>query len=113
MKESKPMKLFPWIVLASILGLLSTPAFAPETPEAASAKWVEISKAGDLDALLALSSAAKVKEFHQEISTPEKKDEIRRIMKATAPKSYQVKHQELSRDGNKASLFVEAVELDF
>jgi hypothetical protein len=62
---------------------------------------------------LAISSAAKVKEFHQEVVTPEQREEVRKLMKAMAPITYQVKKTELSQDGNKASLFVDATALDF
>jgi hypothetical protein len=62
---------------------------------------------------LAVSSAAKVKEFHQEVTTPEQREEVRKLMKAMAPITYKVRKTEISKDGNKASLFVDATALDF
>jgi hypothetical protein len=102
---------FPW--LAVFLLLLSNPLWAGDGPEVIYQVWVNASRAGDIDKLLAISSATKAEEFHQEISTPEKKEEIRNIMKAVAPKSYEVKRKVVSPDGNKVSLFVEALEVDF
>lgn len=88
-------------------------AAAQDSPEATYAKWVQVSKAGDVDGLLALSSAAKVKEFHSDITTPEKKAEVKKFMKALAPISYTVKSSEISKDGKKATLKIDAIALDF
>lgn len=93
--------------------LFTSPLFAQENPEAVYAKWVAASKAGDIQGLLAISSAAKVKEFDQEYSSPEKKEEIRKLMKLMAPLSYQVKKTDISSDGNKASLTMDVTALDF
>ncbi|HKY62462.1 MAG TPA: hypothetical protein VJR29_03505 [bacterium] len=92
---------------------LSSPLFAQNTPEAAYAQWVEVSKAGDVDGLLALSTAEKVKEYHRDVKTPEQKAEVQKLMKALAPKSYTVKSSEISKDGKKATLKIDAIALDF
>lgn len=92
---------------------ISSPLLAQDSPEATFAKWVQVSKAGDLEGLLALSSAEKLKEFHQDIKTPEQKAEVQKMMKVLAPKSYTVKSSEVSKDGKKATLKIDAIALDF
>jgi len=104
--------------LASLALLLASLAFVPaiqaqNTPESAYAEWVAASKAGDLDKMLALSSQEKVDEFNQDINTPEKKAEVRELAKLMAPISYKVKKTDLSKDGNKASLQLDAMARDF
>ncbi len=108
MKFMKISGLLPFLFL-----LFPNSLWAGDSPEVIYQVWVEASRAGDIDRLLAVSSAAKVKEFHQEFSSPEKKEEIRKLMKVMAPKSYEVKKTEVSPDGNKASLFVDAIAMDF
>lgn len=92
---------------------ISAPLLAQDSPEAAFDKWVQVSKSGDVDALLGLSSAEKVKEFHQDIKTPEQRAEVQKMMKLLAPKSYTVKSSTVSKDGKKATLKIDAVALDF
>ncbi|HKX12827.1 MAG TPA: hypothetical protein VJP40_06715, partial [bacterium] len=99
------------LVLASLF--LSLPLSAQDSPEAAYAQWVKISKAGDVDALVALSSAEKRKEFEQEVKTPEQRAEIKKFMMALAPVSYTVKSSEISKDGKKATLKIDAIARDF
>lgn len=103
------------ILLVFFSWLLGTPSllFAQDTPEAIYQKWVEASRAGNIQALLAVSSAQKAKEFHQEYSRPEQQEEIRRFMKLMAPISYKLTKTVPSKDGNKASLFMDAIARDF
>ena len=101
-------------LLTLLLGIaLQSPALAQENPEAVYKKWVEASKAGDVEALLAISSKPKVDEFHQEFTTPEKIAEIKKIMKLMAPISYKIQEQKISTDGNRATLKGQVVALDF
>src|SRR5262245_28926536 len=93
---------------------LLTPARALEGPEAAYQKFVAASKAADIDALLAVSTQAKVIEFHQEFDGhPEKLAEMKQLMKQMAPISYKIRESKISKSGNSASLWVDAVALDF
>jgi len=108
----KLSRLFPLALLVAGLAFPHN-LIAQESPEAAYAKWVEVSKAGDVDGLLALSSEAKVKEFKEEVKTPEQRQEIQKIMKAMAPTSYKVTKTNLSADGKKASLWIDAMAMDF
>lgn len=101
------------LALLSTLLSLSPQLLAQNTPEAAYAEWVAASKAGDLDKMLSLSSKQKVDEFNQDINTPEKKAEVREIAKAMAPINYKIKKSDLSKDGNKASLQLDALSRDF
>ncbi|MFO1463345.1 MAG: hypothetical protein U1F66_06175 [bacterium] len=101
------------LALLSTLLAFSIPLQAQNTPEAAYAEWVAASKAGDLDKMLALSSKEKVDDFNKDITTPEKKAEIREIAKLMAPIKYQVKKSELSKGGNKATLQLDALARDF
>ncbi len=105
-------------ILASLALLSACLAFTPaiqaqNTPESAYADWVAASKAGDLDKVLALSSKEKVDEYNKEFNSPEKQAEIKNLMKLMAPISYKVKQTDLSKDGGKASLKVDAVARDF
>ena len=105
-------RLFPASIVLTVL-FLAAPLSAQDSPEAAYAKWVQISKAGDVDALVALSSAQKRKEFEQEVKTPKQRAEIKKFMMALAPKSYTVTSSEVSKDGKKATLKIDAIALDF
>lgn len=106
------MKMFRSALVLFALSL-ALPLGAQESPEAVYAKWVAASKAGDIQGLLAISSAAKVKEFNSEFMTPEQQAEIRKIMKAMAPINYKIKDVKTSADGNKTSLFLDMTALDF
>jgi len=86
---------------------------AQESPEALYKKWVETCKAGDVQGLLDLSTKAKLKEFRDEHDTPEQIAEMKKMMMEFSPISYTVKSTQISPDGNKASLWVEALEKPF
>ncbi|MCE9624005.1 MAG: nuclear transport factor 2 family protein [Deltaproteobacteria bacterium] len=96
----------------AVLGMASSPLHAQSTPESTYAEWVKASKVGDIDAMLALSSKSMVDEFNQDYAKPEKKAEIQKLMKLLAPVSYKIREQKISKDGNSASLLVDAVALD-
>jgi len=102
-------------LLACLFSLAAvSPAFAQESPAAAYQKFVEASKASDIDAMLAISSKSMVNEFHKEFSNnPEKLAEMKKLVKVMAPISYKVRDTKVSKDGNSASLFVDAVAMDF
>jgi hypothetical protein len=103
------------IILVFFLSIFLSPAAlrAQDSPEAAYQKWVEASRAEDIPGLLSVSSAAKVKEFHQEYSSPAQQAEIRNLMKAMAPLNYKITKTVPSKDGNKTSLFMDATARDF
>src|SRR5262245_9112036 len=90
-----------------------SPVLAQEGPEAVYQTWVEASRTGDIDRLLSISSAAKIKEYHNEVNTPEKREETKKLMKLLAPITYQVKKTEISKDGRKAVLLLDATARDF
>jgi SnoaL-like protein len=100
------------LIFLALFGLPS-PVLAQDSPEAVYQAWVEASRAGDIDRLLTISSAAKVKEYHNEVNTPEKREEMKKIMKMMAPITYQVKKTEVSKEGRKAVLLVDATARDF
>jgi len=108
----KLSRLFPLALLVAGL-LFPYSLFAQDSPEAVYAKWVEVSKAGDVDGLLALSTEAKVKEFREEVKTPEQRLEVQKIMKGVAPVTYKVTKTTLSPDGKKASVWTEGMAIDF
>jgi hypothetical protein len=107
------MNLQKLFVFLFLLFFLPAALQAQESPEAAYDQWVAASKAGDIPGLLAVSSPAKVKEFHQEFNSPQKQEEIRNLMKAMAPITYKVKKTIKAPDGNSASLFLDAIARDF
>ncbi len=106
------LKLF--ILIFILFGAsLPSASHAGDSPEVMYQVWIEASRAGDIDKMLSVSSAQKVKEFHQEFTTPEKREELKRLIKVMAPKSYKVRKSELSPEGTKASLWLDALALDF
>lgn len=111
--EGKPMKKLLTLPILILGFTVTTPLLGQESPEAVYQKWVEASRAGDIQGLLALSSAEKVKEFHEEYPSPQQQEEIRSLMKAMAPITYQVNKSVPSKDGGKTSLFLDATALDF
>ena len=108
-----PMVIRIFLMLFFIIVLIPVSLQAQESPEAVYQKWVEYSRAGDIQGLLSISSADKVKEFHEDYPSPEKQEEIRKLMKVMAPTQYKINKTVLSPDGNKASLFMDMTAVDF
>lgn len=109
------MKIRVSLILLSFLVIIfpQKQVAAGDGPEVIYQVWVEASRAGNIEKLLEVSSLAKVKEFHQEFTTPEKQEEIRKLMKIMAPITYKINKTEISPDGKKASLFLDATARDF
>ncbi len=91
------------LIFLSLL-FMAPKLWAQDNPEVSYQKWVAASQAGDIEALLAVSSDEKVQEYHRDFSTKEQRAEIQKLMRAMAPISYQVKQTKISNDGKRAKL---------
>ncbi|MFO1518693.1 MAG: hypothetical protein U1F57_03365 [bacterium] len=106
------MSFFKRIFLLIVLFACLSPSLgAEESPEALFQKWVSLAAKGDVDGVIALSSAAKRKEAQESMKTMPHA-QMALMLKAMNPDSYKVLNQTVSKDQKKASLFIEGVVTD-
>jgi hypothetical protein len=97
------------LVFALILSFLPN-AFAEDSPAAVYQKFVEASRKGDVEGVIALSSAAKRKEAEDDMNKKHlTRETLIGMIKFMAPESYKIISQTTSPDQNKTFLFVEGV----
>jgi hypothetical protein len=86
------------------------PAFAEDSPEVVFQKFVEASRKGNVEEVIALSSAAKRKEAAEDMKSEKMSRETWvGMIKFMAPENYKILSKTTSPDQKKTSLFVEGL----